>query len=189
MENIIKGIRRHYSVSESSINELAENLSVHHFPKNHLLTHAGIKDHSVYFIERGCTRTFFLIDGKEVTNWFSEEGDITFSSNSLYHATPGNDYVEVLEDSLIYSIPIETLNCLYSTNLEIANWSRVLHQEVLLKMQNLRIDRLSLPAIERYEKFFSENARLFNRVNLGHIASYLGMTQQHLSSLRAEVRF
>ncbi len=27
------------------------------------------------------------------------------------------------------------------------------------------------------------------RVNLGFIASYLGMTQQYLSSLRAEVRF
>jgi len=189
LKNIIKGIRRHYCVSEQSIEQLSEHLNAHYFSKNHLLTRAGVKDHSVYFIEKGCTRTFFLIDGKEVTNWFSEEGDITFSSNSLYHAAAGNDYVEVLEDSLIYSISIDKLNTLYSTNLEIANWSRVLHQEVLLKMQNLRIDRLSLSAKDRYEKFFSENATLFNRVNLGHISSYLGMTQQHLSSLRADIRF
>lgn len=86
-------------------------------------------------------------------------------------------------------MPIDALNQLYETNIEIANWSRVIHQEALLKMQNLRLDRLSLSAKERYEKFVAENPDLTGRVNLGFIASYLGMTQQHLSALRAHVRF
>ena len=117
------------------------------------------------------------------------EGDITFSSTSLYHALPALESVQLLEDSLIYKMPIKTLNKLYETNIDIANWSRVIHQEALLKMQNLRLDRLSLSAKERYEKFITENPGLSNRVNLGFIASYLGMTQQHLSILRAEERF
>ena len=189
LENIINGIRRYYPVSDASINELAQHLMEQILPKHHLLTRAGVKDNYVYFIERGCTRTFLLIDGKEVTNWFSKEGDITFSSNALYHRTPGFEYVQLLEDSLLYIIPIDTLNQLYETNIEVANWSRCIHQEVLLKMQTLRLDKLSLSARERYVKFVSENADLCNRVNLGFIASYLGMTQQHLSSLRAELRF
>jgi hypothetical protein len=84
---------------------------------------------------------------------------------------------------------IEALNKLYESNIELANWSRVIHQEALLKMQNLRLERLSLSAKERYEKWITENPGLVGRVNLGYIASYLGMTQQHLSTLRAEVRF
>ncbi len=187
--NIIKEIRRYYPVSDSSIEELLSHLKVRHYPKNHLLAQTGATDNHVYFIEEGCARTFFFTGNTEVTNWFSTEGDITFSSTSLYHALPALEFVQLLEDSLIYQMPIEALNKLYETNIEIANWSRVIHQEALLKMQNLRLDRLSLSAKERYEKFVIENSGLIGRVNLGFIASYLGMTQQHLSSLRAEVRF
>lgn len=105
----------------------------------------------------------------------------------MYHRIPGFEYVQLLEDSLLYIIPIDTLNQLYETNIELANWSRCIQQEVLIKMQTLRLDRLSLSAKERYEKFFSENPDLFNRVNLGFIASYLGMTQQHLSTLEGRI--
>jgi signal-transduction protein with cAMP-binding, CBS, and nucleotidyltransferase domain len=187
--NIVNGIRRNYPVSDSSIEELVSHLNEQNYSKNNLLTQTGVKDNRVYFIEEGCARTFFYAGNKEVTNWFSMEGDITFSSTSLYHGLPAREYVQLLEDSLIYQMPIETLNKLYEINIDIANWSRVIHQEALLKMQNLRLNRLSLSAKERYEKFITENPGLIGRVNLGLIASYLGMTQQHLSSLRAEVRF
>nr|WP_321355624.1 Crp/Fnr family transcriptional regulator [uncultured Draconibacterium sp.] len=185
IKNIIEGIRRYYPVSDDSIKNLADSFTENHLVKNHLLTRAGVIDNKMYFIEKGCTRTYFIIDGKEVTNWFSKEGDITFSSDSFYHRTAGFDYVEVLEDSTIFSIPIDTINHIYQTNIEIANWSRVIHQEVLLKMQTLRIDRLTLTSKERYDKFLKDNPNLINRVNLGYIASYLGMTQQHLSTIRA----
>jgi CRP-like cAMP-binding protein len=189
IKNIIKGIRNYYPVSDNSINKLANLLTENHLPKHHLLTEAGTKDNFVYFIEQGCSRTYFLVDGKEVTNWFSKEGDITFSSNALYHRTPGFDFVELLEDSCIFTIPIDTLNDLYKTDIDITNWSRTIHQEVLLKMQTLRIDRLTLSSKERYKKFLIESPDLINRVNLGYVASYLGMTQQHLSTIRAMKHF
>ena len=156
--NIIKGIRKYYPVPDESLKELTGYFVENSFAKNHLLTRAGVKDNFVYFIERGCLRTYLLIDGKEVTNWFSQEGEITFSSNALYHQTPGFDYVEVLEDAQIFTIPIKKLNELYETNIEITNWARVIHQEVLLKMHTLRIDRLSLSAKERYDKFLLEES-------------------------------
>jgi CRP-like cAMP-binding protein len=189
ISNIISGIRRYYPVADTSIALLATCFVEGRYPKGHLLTRPGIKDYYVYLIEEGCTRTYFSADGKDVTNWFSSEGDITFSSTSLYHKEPAYEYIEVLEDARIYTIPIEQLDKLYAADIDLANWSRVIHQEALLKMQTLRLDRLMLTARERYEKFCHENPTLLNRVNLGHIASYLGITQPYLSALRAENRF
>lgn len=186
ISNIVKGIRKHYPVSDASIKQLASFLEEKHVPKNHVLTQAGKRDHHIYFIEKGCARTYFLLNGKEVTNWLSKEGDVTFSSNSLYYGKAGLDYVELLEDAIIYAMPITVLNQLYATDIDIANWSRTIHQAVLLQMQQLRIDRLSLSSKARYEKFLQEHPGLINRINLGYVASYLGMTQQHLSSIRAE---
>ena len=40
-----------------------------------------------------------------------------------------------------------------------------------------------------YEKLMSECPALFHRVTLGHIASFLGITQQSLSRIRAKGYF
>lgn len=189
ISNITAGVRRYYKVSDTSLHILAANLEERNYARGHLLTRPGIKDHYVYFIENGCTRTYFSVNGKEVTNWFSCEGDITFSSTSFYYNKPAYEFVEVLEDATIFAISIENLEKLFETEIELANWGRVIHQDVLFKMQTLRLDRLNLTAKERYEKFCQENPTLLNRVNLGYIASYLGITQQYLSNLRGKNRF
>ncbi|MBO9729619.1 MAG: Crp/Fnr family transcriptional regulator [Chitinophaga sp.] len=189
IKNIITGIRRHYDVSDASITRLTANLEECNYTRGHLLTRPGIRDYYIYFIEEGCTRTYLPVNGKEVTNWFSCEGDITFSSTSFYYKQPAYEFVEVLENARIYIISIEKLEKLFETDIELANWGRVIHQDVLFKMQTLRLDRLNLTAQERYDKFCLENPTLLNRVNLGYIASFLGITQQYLSNLRGQARF
>lgn len=188
-QNIISGIRKYYPVPDTSITQLISHLEERQYTRGHLLVNAGKRDRHVYFIEKGCTRTYFLIKGKDITNWFSSEGDITFSSESLYHNAPACEYVEILESTTIFAISIDQLEQFLRSDIHLANWSRIIHQEVLLKMQSIRIDRLSLTAKERYHKFCIENPDLLNRVNLGQIASFLGITQQYLSNLRADVRF
>ncbi|MGL4483012.1 MAG: hypothetical protein ACRCTW_10910 [Lactococcus garvieae] len=49
----------------------------------------------------------------------------------------------------------------------------------------IHIDRLFLPAKERYEKLINDWPELIHRANLGHIASFLGITMQSLSRLRS----
>ena len=48
----------------------------------------------------------------------------------LYHNQPGYEYVELLEDCELYAIRIEDLNQIYETNIEIANWGRVIIRNV-----------------------------------------------------------
>ena len=165
MENIIKGIRRYYPVSDSSLEMLFSHMKKLELPKKHLLIHGGVSDRHVYFIEKGFCRSYCLRDGEEITIWFSREGDITFAMKDLYHNQPGYEYV---------------------TNIEIANWGRIIHQECLLYMDIHHINRLYLPAKERYEQLLREQPDVIHRAQLGYIASFLGMTPQHLSRLRSE---
>ena len=134
MENIIKGIRQYYPVSDSSLEVLFSHMEKLELPKKHLLIRGGVADRHVYFIEKGFCRSYCLHDGEEITIWFSREGDITFAMKDLYHDEPGYEYVELLEDCELYAIRIEDLNRIYETNIEIANWGRVIHQECLLYM-------------------------------------------------------
>lgn len=185
MQHIINGIRRYYPVKESSLAQLFSKMKRLELPKKHLLIRGGIRDRHVYFIEKGFARSYCLKDGKEITIWFSREGDITFAMNDLYHNEAGYEYVELLEDCELYAIPINDLNRLYETNIEIANWGRVIHQECLLYTDQHHINRLYMPAKERYDRLLQELPDVIHRANLSYIASYLGITPQHLSRLRA----
>lgn len=102
---------------------------------------------------------------------------------------PGFEYVETLEETTAYSLSIEELNKLYKSYIDIANWMRVLQQENFLRLQDIHISRLNLSAKERYEHFINKYPDISNRVNLGYIASFLGITQQSLSRIRAESLF
>ena len=186
LPNIIRGIRSYYPVSDASLASLFAKFRKVEIPKKSLIIKAGVIDRHVYFIEKGFARSYCLHDGKETTIWFSREGDITFAMKDLYHNEPGYENVELLEDSVLYVISVKDLNHLYETNIEIANWGRVIHQECLLYMDQHHNSQLFLPAKERYRQLLQELPDVIHRANLNYIASYLGITPQYLSRLRAE---
>ena len=189
MENIIRKIRTHYPVSDEALEALASLFERFVFPSKTIVIHAGKLDRKVYFIEKGITRSYVLHNGKQITTWFSKEGDAACGSWDLYHHKPGFEYVETLEETTAYSISVEQLDELYRSYIDLANWMRVLQQENFLRLQDMYIRRLNWSAQERYEHLTRECPELFQRANLGYIASFLGITQQSLSRIRANGRF
>lgn len=185
MLNIIAKIRRTYPVSDEAINLITSRLKRKVFPPRTIIIEGGKFNHNVYFIEKGVTRSFSLFDGKEVTSWFSMEGDAAYSSFSLLRNQPGFEYVETLEDVEVYHLTVAELNELYTLHTDIANWGRVMHQEHFLLLQDFHIARLYMSASDRYKKLVEEFPDICNRVNLGYIASFLGITQPSLSRIRA----
>lgn len=142
MEHIVASLKKR-NMSDSSIEESLLYATPRHYAKREILTSTAANDPNFYFIEQGVTRSYSIIDGHEVTSWFSMEGDITFSSRSFYGVREGyeTETVQVLEPSLIYALPIAWLEELYTRNLEVANWSRCLHQEAHIGSVHRLIDK------------------------------------------------
>ena len=157
-------------------------------PKNHLIIKADKVERSLYFIETGVARAY--VDGRDnrITFWFGMEGDIILSYHSYVNNKPGYESIELLEDCLLYELKTEVLEQLYNTHTELANWGRKLAELILIKTEESYISRLFKPAKERYIDLLQTDPLLIQRIPLGHIASYLGVTQVTLSRIRAEVR-
>ena len=186
MKNIIESILKKYPVSKEAIDLLTSHFEKHIFPSKSHIIMANKPDRKVFFIESGLTRSYILCDGKETSTWFSKEGDWTYGLLDFLKNKIGFEYVQTLEETIAYSIPIDTLNELFRTNIELANWARISHQDAFLLLQDLRIERLTLSAKERYEKLLHDFPDLYNRVNLGYTSSYLGITLSTLSKIRGE---
>lgn len=192
MNLILQSIYDIYPVSDGVLEIFASHLRPLKLTKRTILISAQKKDNNVYFIEKGISRSYNILEGKETTSWFSKEGEMTFSTNSFYGKMEGyeNEEVQVLEDSLFYYMSIPELEELCRTHIEIANWLRILHQKAFVAIEQRLIYRFYLSAEQRYRDFARKNPDLFQRVNLGHIASYLGISHVTLCALRKqETRF
>lgn len=185
MKTVIETMQSLYPLSEASVEALEHCVTPCRFPKKHLLIRENIFCKYAYFIEQGLTRSYWLVDGEEITTSFAGEGSIVFSMDELYYRKVSEEFVETLEEVVAYRIRLTDLIRLFETNLELCNWGRVIHQNEYRRLHRSHKDRLTLPAKERYEAFKRQFPDLCRRVNLGYIASYLGITPSTLSRLRA----
>lgn len=134
------------------------------FSQKHLLIKENTFCKFAYFIEKGMTRSFWLVNGEEITTSFSCEGGIVFSMDELYYNKLSEEFVETLEDVVAYKISLADLNRLFQTNIELANWGRIIHQNEYRRLQRSHKERLALPAKERYEEFKQQFPQVCQRV-------------------------
>lgn len=158
------------------------------FPKNHIIIHSNKIEKNIYFIKKGIARTFYNFDEDEITFSFGKEGDTIASLNSYITAQKGYENIELLEDCELYKINTEILQNLFNENIEIANWGRKFAENELLKAEKRLISRQLGTASERYNELLKNYPDLIQRVQLGYIASYLGITQVSLSRIRTNIK-
>lgn len=183
LQSIILSI---YALSESSLHELVNQTETISYPKGHILSEAGKPDYYLYFLEKGIVRAYNLREGEEVTFWFGMEGSIICSMMNYIEKKPSYETIELLEDCLLHRIKTSTLEKLYSRNIELANWGRKYIEYEIIKVENRLIEQQLLSATERYDSLLKSRPTLIQRVPLGIIASYLGMTQVSLSRIRGK---
>lgn len=188
MKNTLHTIKSIYPLSEQHLNLLLNELTSIEYPKNHLIIKAGKVERSIYFIETGIARAYVNGPEKRITFWFGMEGDAILSYHSYINNQPGYEHIELLENSRVYELKTEALIKLYNEYTELANWGRKLAEIELVKTEERYIARLFKSAKERYTELLQTYPSLIQRIQLGHIASYLGVTQVTLSRIRAEIK-
>ncbi|KFF10044.1 Crp/Fnr family transcriptional regulator [Flavobacterium hydatis] len=173
---------------ESSRKTLEENITLVSFPKGHILLKAGKIESNIYFIKKGIVRAYVNQNDSDVTFWFGKEGETILSMKSYVENQKGYEDIELLEDCDLYELKTTNLQRLFEEDIHIANWGRKFAEKELIKTEERLISRQFKTASERYNELITNNPDLIKRVQLGHIASYLGITQVSLSRIRAEIK-
>ncbi|SFS93086.1 cAMP-binding domain of CRP or a regulatory subunit of cAMP-dependent protein kinases [Zhouia amylolytica] len=175
-----------YVIPESSKQTLKKYFNEVSFPKGHILLRADTVENSAYFIKKGIVRAYAKTPDNDITFWFGKEGDPVLSMNSYVANKKGYEDIELLEACELYQIKTTDLQKLFDKDIHLANWGRRLAEQELVKTEERLISRQFRTAKERYLDLLIQNPDLVRRVQLGHIASYLGITQVTLSRIRAK---
>lgn len=139
----------------------------------------------VFFIEKGIVRLFYYSNsGKDITAWFFAENSTITAIDSFYYHKATHDYCELLEDSVIYTIKYSDLEKLLAQEKSSRLVFHVLY-ELMRKITDFMTSMKFQSAQERYNTMLKDHPHIFQRASLGHIASFLGITQETLSRIRA----
>ena len=171
--------------TEDELNDIIAHFKKESVVKNQNLVRQGEICNSLYFVEEGMGRSYYLNEnGKEITQWFFGVGKFMTSADSFFQQTASLYYLEVLEDSKVYHISKEELDQLFDKYPKMEKLGRLVSIEMLTKIVN-KLNAIQFQtARERYDYMLAEFPDIAYQVPLGHIASYLGMTQETLSRIR-----
>jgi len=177
-----------YPLPDTSKSIIKECISEISYPKGHFLFRADKIETKIYFIKKGIVRAYANSADNEITFWFGKESDTVISMKSYVANEKGYEDIELLEDCELFELKIQNLQKLFEKDIFIANWGRRFAEQELINTEERLISRQFRTAKERYLELLKNNSDLIQRVQLGHIASYLGITQVSLSRIRADIK-
>ncbi|WP_186756708.1 Crp/Fnr family transcriptional regulator [Echinicola salinicaeni] len=183
---IEKVLLQKHQLSNDSISQLLSKGTIVEVVKNETIIHQGKTENFSYIILQGCAKAHLNHDGKDINFWFGFEGDFLFSYNSKISKLPGYENISTLERCQLWRISNDDLDELYKCSLELANWSRKLTEIELVKTEKRLIDFQTKSAATRYQELISKHPEILNRISLGNIASFLGISQVSLSRIRSQ---
>lgn len=160
---------------------------LHDLPKNYFLLREGKHCGSIWIILKGLARHFYVDDkGKERNTWFAAENSITTDSAAFNGAVASAENIQLLEDSIVFEIAIQEMKLLVQSHHAFALWYIACIEKFYLSQIDERVfDLQFLDAGARYQKLLDGNPGFATRLSLGNIASYLNITQETLSRIRA----
>ena len=188
MELIIQNIEKIVSLSEQEKELILSKIEIRKYKSKTVLLNDGEVSKYSYFVNSGILRSFNINDNivEHVLQFACEDwwiGDMY----SLISQKPGNLFIEVNEDAEVVLLSKENQNELYLKIPKLERFFRILTENSLVAHQERLMDNLSLSAEERFEKFCIKYPTLIQRVPQKQIASYIGVTPEFFSKMKAKM--
>ena len=185
MEHLLNHIKNYYqlgAVAQHALHDCFEKIIL---SKNEYLLNEGQVCRYLYFLEKGALRGFYNLDGKEITHWFGFEKDFVTSFHSFITREPAVENIQLLESSILWVISKETLIGLLNQHHEIEKLVRIIYENYYIRLEERFVNAQFKTAGERYDNLLQQTPHILERAPLGHIASYLGISQETLSRIRS----
>lgn len=186
LQEILQILNQYATISEAAKAVLPSILIEKHYKKGNFLLKEGKICRNLHIVKTGFIRAFYNDDGKEMTTGFAFENDFCMSISSFIAQNPSFENFETMEDVATFSIDYDNLQMLYKTFPEFNQIGRLLTERYYIELENRSRSLQFFTAKKRYQQLLEEQPQLLQRVSLGHIASFLGISQETLSRIRGK---
>ncbi len=186
IKNLFKGVR--FLATEET-----EFLKLWHlvtFKQNDLITQAGAIERYFYVVLEGVQAIYLLNQkGEKVVLGFSYKGSPSGVFDSFIYQKPSDSFLEALRPSKLLAISRNDYLNLFENNPSFHEWGHHFFKEILFGRLSREVELLTLSAQERYVAFMKRCPKELQVIPQKYLASYLNMTPETFSRLRASVSY
>lgn len=186
-EGLYQVIRRMVPLEDEAWTAFKDQLTCRKLKKHEVLWDIGEVCKDVGFITKGVMRYFFYRGDDEVTGQFFFENTFVTVYSSLITGQTTDTAFQALEEVELLMISKDSLYKLFDEHKSWERFGRLMAEHTVVVMQRLRADLTAATPREKYLQLIKERPKVLERVPLQLIASYLGMTPEHLSRVRREI--
>lgn len=142
----------------------------------------------VAFITSGIFRSFYHSSTeKETTYCFLSENSFVTAYSSFISQTKTNENIQALTDVELYNITKEQFVALEKSSVNWLRLFKIFAEQEYIKLENRIFILQNESAKNRYKKLLETHPNYLKIIPLHYLASYLGITQRHLSRIRKSV--
>jgi len=185
---LLDNFRRHIELSSEEADTILKKFKKESYKSKTVLIRPGMDANFTYFVLKGVLRSYTIdANGTEhilniaTPNWWMAD------MYSYLGGKPAIMYVDVVDDCELLSITREEVETLYEEIPRLERFFRILTENNLLSNQQRVLDKMSLTAEERYEKFIKKHPEVTQCLPQKYIASYIGVTPEFFSKMKSRM--
>lgn len=176
--------------SESEIEGFLQLFELRKVNKNDYFIHEGERCREVAFIKSGIFRSFYLSDdGKDMTYCFRFPNTLMAAYSSFISGSLSKENMQAINDAELLVLKKESMDAIVQDNLNWTKFLKIIAEQEYLELENRFFQLQRDSASQRYAALLENYPDYIQKIPLQYLASYLGITQRHLSRIRKEVSF
>lgn len=180
-----RSLNRFVSLDEIQIEAVLKYIRWVSLKKKDYLLQAGQVCRSMYFVEKGCLRMFFLNDkSAEQITQFALDGWWIADYFSFIDNKSSEYFIQAIEKSEVLAIDMAVFEQLLTEVPQMERYFRIIMQRALAASQVRTRLMFEMTKEEFYQHFATSFPEFVQRVPQYMVASYLGLTPEYVSELR-----
>ncbi len=187
MEQLIAYLKQHLEVSAQDWEYIKNKVTLNICNKGTILTKAGDVENNLYFITDGVFRLYFEKDDKEIMLNFGFPGSFISSYASFLTQEKSTFHLSALTSCTYLNLEKKELEDIYNNTSCGHKLAKILTENLYLYFSNRENSFLLKSPTERYLELHQEKPQYISEIPLKFLASYIGITPQALSRIRAKL--
>jgi CRP-like cAMP-binding protein len=183
---ILKNVAKHISLNKEETSFFISLLQQQELAKKTFVLKEGQLCKDLCYVHSGTLRAYYCdANGKESTVMFAINDWWITDMFCFINQQPAMLHIEAIEQSSILQLSKNNFDRLCIEVPKFERFFRIIMQNAYIREQLRIIQTLSLSAEERYDSFIDKYPRIVQQVTQKQVASYLGITPEFLSTIRA----
>jgi CRP-like cAMP-binding protein len=188
MHPYIDKINRYVRALDAASLEALQQISFDKkYKKGEMLLRANEVCRNSFQLTSGIARKYYLAEAREITTelYFTDDLAVAFDSYTLQQ--PGRECIEALTDLTVSVIPYQPFQDAKKQFPKLLALDLLLTEYYAMWVEHRLFQLHTLSATERYLDLLDKSPHIVQQVPLTIIASYLGISLETLSRIRAKI--